>query len=68
MGQQYDLAGSGEANELGVDCRFVLEHVQPRTADLAGLDHARKRVFVDHLAAGGVDDVGGRAQQLQPAR
>ena len=34
----------------------------------AGLDQARQLVLVDHLAARGVDEIGVRLQQLQPAR
>ena len=54
--QQHDLAGARELDELRVDRRLVLEHVEAGAGDLARLDHAGQRVLVDHLAARGVDD------------
>ena len=68
MRQQHDLAGLGKADQPGVDCRFVLEHVERRAGDLAGLDQFRQRVLVDDIAARGVDDIGVLADQLEPAR
>ena len=47
---------------------LVLVHVKPGAADLAGFDQLGQCVFVDHLAAGGVDDIGFLADQFQPPR
>src|SRR5262249_30238295 len=63
--QRHD-AVAGE--QLRVDGRLVLKHVETGTGDLARLQHASELVLIDHLAARGVDDVGGGLQQLQAPR
>src|SRR5215467_10489282 len=46
----------------------MLEYVEACAAEFAVLDHAGKRVLVDHLAARCVDDIGGGFHQGEPAR
>ena len=64
MRQHHDLVA---LQQLRVDRRLVLEHVEAGAGDLAALDHAGQRVLVDHLAARGVDDIGRRLHQLRAA-
>ena len=61
--QQHDLAVARELDQLRVDRRLVLEHVEAGAGDVARFDQPRQRVLVDHLAARGVDDIGFRPQQ-----
>src|SRR5262249_39144691 len=68
MRQQHHLAHARELDELRIDRRLVLEHVEPRARDVARRDQPHQRILVDHLAARGVDDVGLRANELEPAR
>ena len=65
MGQQQHVV---EFQQLGVHRRLVFEHVQPGAGDLALAQLAHQGVLVDHLAARGVDDIGMRRQQIEPAR
>ena len=55
-GSSTTLPASRELDQLRIDRRLVLEHVEAGAGDLAGFDQARQRVLVDHLAARGVDD------------
>src|SRR6516165_3057774 len=68
MRQQHDLAGARELDQLWIDGRLMLEHVETSAGDVFGLDQARQRVLVDHLAARGIDDKGFRTDQLEPPR
>ncbi len=65
MGQKHDIL---EFEELGVDRRFVLEHVKARTRQLTCLQHAGERVLVNHFAARRIHDEGMRLHHLQAAR
>ena len=65
MGQQDRIV---QFDQLGIDRRLVLEDVEAGAGHLAGSQHAGQGVLVDHLAAAGVDDDGGRLQQLQAPR
>ena len=56
------------AQDLRVNRRLVLEHVEPGARDKPRLDEARKLVLVDHLAACRVDDIGRGLQETQPPR
>src|SRR5215469_13509613 len=68
MRQQHDLAGACELDQLWIDGRLMFEHVETSAGDVFGLDQARPRVLVDHLAARGIDDKGFRTDQLEPPR
>ena len=67
MRQQNDFARARELDELGTDGGLVFENIETGAGDFAGFDQARKRIFVDDLAAGGVDDVSLGPDELQPA-
>ena len=57
MRQQHHVL---ELQQLRIDRRLVLEHVEARAGELARFQHARQRVLVDDFAARRVDDEGGR--------
>src|ERR1700733_2013275 len=67
MGQQHDLAGASELDQLRTDRRLVLEYIEAGAGDLLSLDQPRQRILVDHLAARGIDDIGVRANELEAA-
>jgi hypothetical protein len=56
--QQDDLARAGELDQLWIDRRLMLEHVEPSTGNLIRLDQAGERILVNNLAALCVDDIG----------
>ena len=68
MRQDHHLAGAREPDQLRIDRRLMLEHVEPGAGDLAGFDQLRQRILVDHLAARGIDQIGVGPDQLQPPR
>ena len=45
--------------------RLVLEHVEPGSGDLAGLERRDERRLVDDRPPGGVDQAGGRPHRAQ---
>lgn len=62
--QQDDVV---ELEQTGVDCRLVLEDVEPGAGDLAAAQRLDERGLVDDRPAGRVDEVGAgfhRAQRL----
>ena len=58
MRQERHLAGLGETGELRGHRGLVLEDVEARAGDLAGLQHLDERGLVDDLAARRVHDDG----------
>ena len=56
MRQQDDIAGAGKLDQLGIDRRLMLEHVEPGAGNLVRLDQPGQRILVDDLAARRVDD------------
>ena len=68
MRQDDHLAPARQPDELRVDRRLVLEHVEPGAGQPAFPKHLDQRVLVDDVAARRVDDVGGRLHQRQTPR
>ena len=60
MRQHHHLLAS---EKLRIDSGLVLEDVEPGPGQCAAFDLAFPRVFVDHLAARRVHDVGARFQE-----
>ena len=60
MGQQHHVRLT---DQFGADGRFMLVDIQPRATQLGPFQHFDQGVFIDHLAAGGVDDDRVRLQQ-----
>src|SRR5262249_10926472 len=48
--------------------RFLLEHVQTRTRELAGRQRLMEGAFIDDAATGRIDEIGGWLQPCQPRR
>src|SRR6185503_6522195 len=67
MRQEHDLSRACELHQLWIDRRLMLKYVEPGAGNVTSLNKPRERVFVDHLTARSVHDVGLRPQHLETA-